>query len=342
MSSSRDMAAVGKEFFSRHGGAVIITLLIVAGGLLYGWGMWFAPDELPGWPKRSTQPEHWLALHAQKLGLVVLGSGLVGAFVRFLHTMQVMRRTLAEVMLEDRFLEMRNDLPAIWKRLTRRLFLPGMDLTNANVEGLLERISSAQERRLTYNKDFLIRQLARTIDVEWHDRKKCEIRTRDTLTFVILPFRPKETINWESRFTPGNGMTLADYARHEEVSVVERGSGRTMTPKEWLDGDTYVKSFELGGGASYDIRKVVEKTFSLSDDPVVEIVSNHVIDGFSLDVNCDAVGVRCHFVEHGSQVGFKDHMDEQLKSRRPGDVRRICHDAMLPGDGFTLYFQVMG
>jgi hypothetical protein len=62
---------------------------------------------------------------AQKVAGAALVGGFTALFTRFLAVIGMFRDAISEVMLDDRWLDRRNDLRQLWHRITRRVFMPG-------------------------------------------------------------------------------------------------------------------------------------------------------------------------------------------------------------------------
>lgn len=304
---------------------------------------------------------------ARDFGALLIVGGCIAAFTDFLRYTGLFRDVLVDVMESERtrsvirdsvdvdhLLERRTDLPELWRRLTRRIYLGGIDTTSGRHGELSRAVERAIGRRFPVEDEFYYRRLVRTIVLTWADRSSGALAIREEWSFTVVPFRADRSCRYRGVLRGAENLSLDDY-RHEldELWV----GGKKLPLQEaaaWEDqhvlpaiglirvagkneGRTRSLTVDLPPGESFAFLRVRHMVQNVLEDPVLIRLSPGIVTDLELRVTCDAVGLRLQFASLGlPDDAMQDERGTAEKSLRPGDSIRRFRDVVLPDEGFLL------
>lgn len=282
----------------------------------------------------------WFGDLAWGLGTLSLTGGIVAVFIRMLHSINFLEDALNRVMWSTEFLSKRNDIDDLWARLAVFRYRRFSNLHEKEQSEFFDRLTSAFRAVIGREEEQMIRDHRRIIDINWRDEANRIIQITERQTYKVIPSSTaKFTIT--TTISTGGKLKMRDYkVIKDDIFLKSVDIRQPIDLKREKLHDRVVTTYELSGASTYDIIRDRIVSWAVDNDPIFSVTSRHVCDGFTLEVNCKEKNIETRFRQNGIRKCFKDEMAEDQKKERPGDQRQTCTDTLLPGDGFSLYFQI--
>jgi hypothetical protein len=264
----------------------------------------------------------------------VSGAKLVGVgastalFTRFLGGMGLFKEAISDVLGEDKWLDRRNDLDDLWRRISRRIFLPGfIESNDPSASQFLEAINDAMTKTLlrsaSVHHSYYSKDATRTIVIRWADEARRLITINDTLHCKISVFGKKDD-EYRIQCLPTSGNALNDYELKLVSAKLDKKSIVVTAPE---DG---VHRIPLKGGTSHFISREIHLIQNLLKDPLVIVSSGHVCWGMDVTIVNEIAELSLNWGESGMLGVF-----EKMKSE-PRLIQLRTREVLLPTQGIYI------
>lgn len=276
---------------------------------------------------------------AWEVGALGFTGGIVAVFIRMFHSINFLEAALERIMWSDAFLAKRNDIDDLWFKLTLFKYRRLSSLEDKQQAQFVGRLTAALQGAVGREEEQIVRDHRRSIDIEWMDRQKDVIKVREYQTYDVIP-RNTDRFTITTKVTTAGSLKVEEYnVLKDEIFLLAGDKRQQLELVRKICEDHIETTYELSGATLYKLRRERVVSWQLDRDPVLSVTSRHVCDGFSLEVNCNAQSLKTRFREIGARKCFRDDMNDEQKQARPGDQRQVCADTLLPGNGFSLFFQ---
>jgi hypothetical protein len=274
-----------------------------------------------------------------RLAQVILIGASTALFTRFLGAMGMFRDAIADVLGDDKWLDRRNDLEDLWRRITRRIFLPGFREDSQEANGLLMALNATMnsvihkpEQRVNYFAKNMIRRLR----IYWQDPVRKIIAVEDVLETKIIPFDPLNGCTYDMIFYPTTGEQITDYTvslSRLSLNGVEQDIA-LLSPI--VENNRHRISVSVSG-SEIRLSRTTVSTQSVENDPIFVVGAGRVVWGLNVIITVEAEGLRINFEEVGVDGMFR------LVREDAGRVHEWSTEgALLPDQGFMVVMAVSG
>jgi len=235
---------------------------------------------------------------------VIAVGASTACFTRFLGGMGMFRDAIADVLGDDKWLDRRNDLEDLWRRVSRRVFMPGYSETVPDSQAFLAALNEAMTRVIrqpvTRRRGYYTRDTKRRVDVRWKDKEKKIVEIVDTVdcTVVVFDVRGEET--YDVVVTPTAGEAPENY--QIKLTSVEV-DGQPHTPPQ--PDSNGIVPIPLKGARSHHLTRTIVFQQRIESDPLYLLAAGHVVWGMNVFLTNEAAGLRINHEEIGSQGLFR-------------------------------------
>jgi hypothetical protein len=294
---------------------IAITILIVTCG-----GVIIFEKSVPSWVFHFAQ--------------VILIGASTTAFTRLLGGMGLFRDAIADVLGEDRWLDRRKDLDDLWRRITRRIFLPGFRENAPDAQKLMAALNETMDK-LVYQPDkqvnYYQREMKRRIKIEWIDETARRVKITDRLITTIVPFDAEKGCQHEIRSRPTTGQTLNDYVILLENLAVD---GVTQKVNPVVENNVHRFIIPLKGKDSFEFDRTLIFEQNLPQDPIYYVYAGRgVVWGLHAIIDpAPARSLRINFEEVGIEGAFRTIGDTPARGSQEWEAK----GALLPNQGFQV------
>jgi len=278
------------------GGLFILGLSLIAVNGVVG----FKAEGTPG-----AWSGEWLLAQGEKLGYILAVSGVIGVVSRMLWLTGVLAKALSDVMLGDAVLDIRSDLPQLWRRLTQRIYLHGFKARTPQDEAFLENVHRAMDRSIAQRHDSYARNMDAHYRIEEVEGEPNKLKVSRTVTYDLHPFHPDGTITVKTWSKAASGVDVADYHLEETAYTVD-GVSALDRRKSKREGDRITYWIELSGKAKYVIQREATSYILLDKDPFMVFSAPYVIDHLTFRATSEVSGLATFFEEVGVEGAFED------------------------------------
>jgi hypothetical protein len=180
--------------------------------------------------------------------------------------------------IEEQWLDRRADLRALWGRLTRRVYLPHLNVSargqgSPEVRRLADKIEGAVHDLLNYDnaEDYhrkgYLKDLVRNVDVEWHDHDKTKISIIERQSYSMIPFDPSNSIRLISIRIQQNRI---DFVEDNEEYKINGESPQLDNPVVSENNGITTEKVEhiLEGSTEYGIFKRRKLSWLIDIEPI--------------------------------------------------------------------------
>jgi hypothetical protein len=312
----------------------ILDLMQALNEPLKAWG-WIAVTILLVFCGGVVLSEYPVPTWLSKISQLTLVGASTALFTRFLGGMGMFRDAIADVLGEDRWLDRRNDLEDLWRRITRRIFLIGFQEDAPNSKQFLDELNISMtkaihkpEQRLNY----YVKNAVRRINVSWGDKDKRMVRISDRMDCEIIPFNSGDECRYEFTFTSTTEETMDTYGVKLSKLFLD-GIKKTEEDLTLIKDRNRERRFlTMKGKNSYSLSRTTECIQSIDADPIFVFDSGRVIWGMNVIININASGMRVNFEEIGLEGEFKLKHEDATKGEMERDIRGV----LLPNQGFVI------
>jgi hypothetical protein len=272
----------------------------------------------------------------------IVGAKLIGVgastalFTRFLGGMGMFKDAISDVLGEDRWLDRRSDLADLWRRISRRLFLPGFDENAAGSEEFLAEFNKAMTKTVLrsagryhgyYEKD-----ARRVIELTWLDPENKILRLQDELRCDVIVFSQQTEI-YEIKCTATAGLGIDSY----KLSVTASVNNVTAKPSgDSADGRSIFRLEVPHTTNPNKFHRAIAAEQAPLTDPTYYVICGHVTWGMNIIVRNRAPGLRVSWEEIGVDAGFS------LENNSSDFLQLVSEDILFPDQGVILVLTVDG
>jgi hypothetical protein len=293
--------------------AITILIVVCAGVIIF-------EQSVPAWVFHFSQ--------------VILIGASTTAFTRLLGGMGLFRDAISDVLGEDRWLDRRKDLDDLWRRITRRIFLPGFREDAPDANRLMVALNATMDK-LLYQPDkqvnYYQREMKRRIRIEWIDQASRKVKITDRLKTTIVPFDAQKGCQHEIRTRPTTGETLDAYTILL-VSLSVDGAQQKVDPI--IEENVHRYEVQLKGKDSFELERTMTFEQNLLQDPIYYVYAGRgVVWGLEAIIDpTPARNLRINFEEVGVEGAFKPLGDHGVG----GSEEWEANGALLPNQGFQV------
>lgn len=284
----------------------------------------------------SDQNSHgWASIALAKIAYVVLIGASTAIFTRFLGGIGMFRDAIADVLGGDAWLDRRNDLEDLWRRITRRIFLPGFREEAKDSQEFLMALNEAMtevvnrpERRVNY----YVKNFKRWVDIRWQNKEDGIVEIIDTLDFEVIPFDESIPCQYDMIVVGMAGGNMNEYKiLLRELKI--NGDTKDVSKITSITKENRSRaSIPLSGCSVYKVYKKTSYIQNLNSDPVFVAAAGRVIWGMDSTITCKAEGLRINFEEVGVDGAFRPIRDDV----DGGVIQRETRKVLLPEHGFLV------
>jgi hypothetical protein len=309
--------------------AYIVATVVLSGCL---W-LILEADRIPTNPPPAVWSGAWFLLLSAKLAYFVLIGTSTALVTRLLGGVGMFRDAISDVLGEDAWLDRRNDLEDLWRRITRRIFLPGFREDAPDAPQLLAALNDTMTQMVhkpAQRVSYYAKDVKRRITVRWHNETARTVKMTDVLDCRIFPFEPHKGCIYEIYFTGTTGEPITDYSiQLTKLSIDEEEQDITKVKRE-QEGNWVRLLVELNGKRSYRLSRTLEIIQNIEADPIFVVAAGRVVWGMSAIVFCDTPAIRINFEEVGVTRVFRAVRTDDAN----GGFERETNGALFPEQGF--------
>ena len=286
-------------------------------------------------------PIHQLLLSA---GTAILGAGVFSGVVKSALFSEIYEKALSNVVYGESFLEKRGDLPQVWERVSEALCQRRFPELAPHIHSSILR-SYLPQNTPYYLKDFVLHE-----EVDWDDREAHTIKARTTLSYTVVPYIYGEKVElpFASRKLAGTAKTVEKLLElnvngvdhSDEFITPYNGDAPPATGQDWVNHHTLT----LEGKSEYRYKRVLERTFSILEDPILKQLSKHFILNPEVRVRCIPDDLRVYFESMGTQHDFQPVGGNGKRLAHPsrsGDFDFRYNGIVFPRQGFLLVYSML-
>ncbi|MBY5515658.1 hypothetical protein [Rhizobium leguminosarum] len=250
--------------------------------------------------------------------------------------------------LPEKQLQHAERLSAIARETMRIIYMPFVTKhlveNNSDVRSLAQAIDRALDRQFRYNQKVYVRNLQRTITVEWADELCKQISVRVESRFEFVPFT-HEPIVWKTqRFSSGE-LSSSDYTTYNDDIELEAGAIEHIEEVVSADGQVTTTTHTLpllDPGSPYVIVSDRKSGWKLDSDPTYEQTSPYVVDGTVLKIRNLAEGIRLVYHDVAGTGLLLPELNEQRCTPNwdvisfGAEIALKSEYLLLPGQGYMV------
>lgn len=265
----------------------------------------------------------------EKAGLTVLSSGIFAAVLKSLQFTGIFKDEISKVMIGTDFIKNRNDLPQLWKDISKTIYKSKFPHISDFLE---DRIlndyfpTNAQFYYEDYSVSINIHEINENFDIAY--TQTCEYR-------VILDNNVEEVqLSLESQISDDDDSTTSilnklEFFLIDGVNIELKEDSTTIdNPKKTL------YKIPLKGKKEFNIKSKYNRKYPLKNENYKLFRMKYITHGMHVSVNFPN-DVRVSFFNIGLINGFKN-----LNEDFPNHICRIHrNDIILPQQGFGMSFE---
>jgi hypothetical protein len=273
----------------------------------------------------------WIVVAAKLVGV----GASTALFTRFLGGMGMFKDAISDVLGEDRWLDRRSDLPDLWRRITRRLFLPGYDEKQSGPDFLgafNNAVTKSMLRPAGLSHGYYEKEATRTIELSWKDRDKEILQLRDQLSCTVIVFSGKPEA-YSIKCSPTAGNAIEQY----ELGLSASLDGAPVVMKGSPEGGMLVYDIAIpNSNVGAKLQREINAVQIPSSDPTYYVICGHITWGMTIIVINEAPGLKVSWEQIGVEGSFKP---ESVRSKF---IHLVTKDTLLPDQGVLLVLTVEG
>jgi len=330
------------------GGAIGVSGALAMIGEVLQFSVTPFPDR-PWW--------HQGLIYLGDLATVVLTGGIVAAITRVFALSGYFREALAEVvdarlrskrdaieasirtiveetMLDDRAIDRRNDVEELWRKVTRKVLLPGFVQKDAMDAEFLRSFNASLRAVIDQRVNYYVDKMDRTYNIKLAEDGVTALIEERSL-FEVVPFDPAEEVVYKMRFLPTAGNELTAYGIEDRMFKVE---GKDEIPKiaSMVTATETERTVPvtLRGRSRYRVERITCYRQPIDKDPLFICAPDHVSTGAKVKIRCLDPALSAVFGEYGFAEAFEPQFEHDGSDRSEQDF--VCTRTMLPEQGFMI------
>lgn len=270
----------------------------------------------------------WLHLFAQ----TVLFGASTAVFTRFMGSVGMFRQALSDILLEDKWIDRRNDLDELWQRIGLKIFMPGLKRVQNDeflraVQAAIRQGFIRGRRRVT---NFYCQNGRQRIVISWADSVQRKLRIESQISWDVVPFEETLGADYKIIFFPTAGQSLADYEIEPPRLVVD---GRNLTLMSFpLEEGIIQYSTVLRGAQRFSAVETIIYVQDIVNDPIFIFGNAKTVWRLNVVVVIRAANLHVTFQEFSPEPLFTKIRNE------PEMIERDTQHALLPEQAFGLIF----
>jgi hypothetical protein len=278
----------------------------------------------------------WLEISGD-FSKILLTAVFAGAILKILVLEGYFKRTLSELLYEDRWLEKLDEVEQrkLWRRLS--LFIYAPFLNQGNVPELTNNLVRAIETNFDYTQKFYQSDWRRDYEIEWEPSSADKILVmKEKLRAKLIPFKKQETLTWTTFRTAEAHLKLSNYQNIVKAMKID---GRDPDPRSFttrFEGEKEITTFNLAGKNEYNIFRERYQKWDIDHDPGYSLEATTVVDGGSITVSNRAKGLQVVVKEVGG-IDLLESFDNSIVEYE-GQYSAGIKTILLPKQGFQLMF----
>jgi hypothetical protein len=278
----------------------------------------------------------WLEISGD-FSKILLTAVFAGAILKILVLEGYFKRTLSEILYEDKWLEKldEEEQKKLWRRLT--LFTYAPFLNQSNLPELTKNLVSAIETNFDYTQKFYQGDWDREFEIAWEpDSSEKILAMTETLRTKLIPFKKLETVTWITSRTAEAHQPLNKYQNFVETIKI---NGDIPSPTSFtckVEGQKEITTYTLTGKDEHKIFRVRTLKWDIDHDPAFSIATATVVDGGNVKVRNRAKGLQVVVKEVGGD-DFLESYDNPIveyEAQYSAEIKTI----LLPKQGLQLMF----
>jgi hypothetical protein len=256
-------------------------------------------------------------------------------------------------MLDEKWINRRNDLEEVWGTITRHIFMPGFNSNVPEAKDLAEALRRTMSKSVLKPEqqvNYYAKNMVRRITISWEDRAQNKVRIKDVMTTTIIPFDEKNGCDYEMIFSPTSNESIDDYTvRTEYVSV--DGQDRKIEDCTFVKSDNKSSAIIKLAGRDPRLSRAVTSIQSIESDPILVVCAGRVVWGMQAIIHVQADGLRINFEEVGVDKCFlpdpavasppSSSVTVQATPNCLPEMAYFTKDALLPDQGFMIVMAQM-
>lgn len=337
MRLSRETAKNTMQAFWKAKPQIYVVLMVVGGIAALGLGYQLkSPTAVPV----QIFSKIWFGDILWALGKLSFAGGVIAAFLRIFHALQILEKALEKFMVSDGFLGLRNDLDQLWVKITARIYLKSLDFDDQNNQEFLEKVQDAISKQFEYENKFYLKDTIRSFDIYWKDVDNSIIKIEETQDFICVPIEKGKRIVIENKFRPNPGREIGDYTvENDNFEILDKWDTGGFIVEDLSSDNLIYKKYTLSGQDEYHIKRSRTLSWSIELDRFYEINSQYICDKYTFICNCFVNDIRTTFIEFGMKDRFRNALTPEVARQRIGDERMVHDGLLLPGNGFAIFFE---
>lgn len=262
----------------------------------------------------------WIKVVSMNGGTAVLGSGVFAATIKAFQFLGLFREELREVLISHEFLKSRNDLPKLWKDVSRAIFNEKFPKVTDSI------LNDVLDHYFPTDHDYYYSDVLVKIDIsELTDDMFIKYSEKYEFTVVMHNARKDSSIEYACHISDDDERTIN---LMETIKV--NGEKKTISCSE--DNRTY--KIDLKGKGEYKVIVECKREYSIAKSNYKIISMMPIVLGMEVDVKYPD-NVFVSFFEVGLVHDF-------IHKHEPS-AGRVClthkEGVILPYQGFGLSFQ---
>lgn len=265
----------------------------------------------------------------EKAGLTILSSGIFAAILKSLQFTGIFKEEISKVMVGTEFIENRNDLPELWKEISKSIYKRKFPKISEYLESRILNDyfpTNASFYYEDYNVSICIEEINEDFEISyWQTCEYKVILDNDAeMAIISLETEISEDDDEESKI-----INELVYFQKNGIDVdLEEDESTKHNPKKTL------YKIELTGNKEFIIKSKYKRKYSLKNENYKLFRMKHLTHGMHVSISFPK-NIRVSFFNIGLINGFKS-LNEDF-------TNHICrihrNDIILPQQGFGMSFE---
>jgi len=294
---------------------------------------------LSGINRPANHPEawtwRWFSVWTEVVAKAVLLGFSTAIFTQLLGSMRMYRNAISDFFASDEWIDKRNDLDKLWKRISLRILLPGFNQDAHGADKIVEALNAAMTKLVKTNGDspkFYAKEEQRRIFISWADRDKRMLKIHDHLSCDIVVYDENEDAHYEITVSQTDSSALREEDFKVESVKIDGVEIDTGKPIDGKDGKSRIVRVPLKRGKTHKLLRVTSTHQNIDGDPIYIAGAGRVTHGMRVIIKSMESDLRVNFAE----IGVDNEFEPVVPGSPDGSMERVTASALLPEQGFVL------
>jgi hypothetical protein len=265
----------------------------------------------------------------EKAGLAILSSGIFAAILKSLQFTGIFKEEISKVMVGTEFIENRNDLPQLWKEISKSIYKRKFPKISDHLESIILNDyfpTNASFYYEDYNVSICIDEINDDFEISYTQTCEYKVILDNDSEMAIISLETE--ISDDDDDESGIVNEIIYFKKNGKVFELEEDESTRENLKKTL------YKIELTGSKEFLIKSKYKRKYPLKNENYKLFRMKHLTHGMQVSINFPK-DVRVSFFNIGLINGFKS-LNEDF-------ANHICrihrNDIILPQQGFGMSFE---